>query len=100
MLRRVIHCISILPTFLLLGGQEGEDVEEWNVKGGGGTVLSFVLCQRLTPFTDDCMLVNTPENSEVNGISLVFVLVADTQGRCVTLVRDSITAVILYYFSR
>lgn len=36
--------------------------------GGEGTVLSFVLCQRLTPFTDDCMLVNTPENSEVNGI--------------------------------
>lgn len=31
---------------------------------------------------------------------VVFVLVADTQGRCVTLVRDSITAVILYYFSR
>ena len=67
MLRRVINCISIFPTFLILWGQEGEEVEEWNVKGGG-TVLSFVLCQRLTPFTDDCMLVNTPENSEVNGI--------------------------------
>ena len=99
MLRTVTHCIYIY-TYYLPPLVRTRRVEEWNVKGGGGTVLSFVLCQRLTPFTDDCMLVNTPENSEVNGISLVFVLVADTQGRCVTLVRDSITAVILYYFSR
>ena len=40
MLRTGIHCISILPTFLLLWGQEGSRNGMW--RGGGGALSSHL----------------------------------------------------------